>query len=90
VGEKLRLDDSAYTIIGVASAKTVLLAESVQVWLPLVTDAMSEARPSRSLGVWGLLKPGVPIKQEIEALSANLEREHPDTNQRLNVPGRLI
>jgi hypothetical protein len=62
VGEKLRLDDPAYTIIGVASAKTVLLAESVQVWLPLVTDAMSEARPSRSLGVWGLLKPGVPTE----------------------------
>ena len=84
VGEKLQLDDSAYTIIGVASAKTVLLAESVQAWLPLVTDAMPEARLSRSLGVWGLLKPGVSIKraqQEIEALSANLEREHPDTNQ---------
>jgi putative ABC transport system permease protein len=80
----LQLDDAAYTIIGVASAETVLLAESVEVWLPLVTDAMSEARLSRSLGVWGLLKPGVSIQraqQEIEALSANLEREHPETNQ---------
>jgi len=84
VGEKLQLDDSAYTIVGVASARTVLLAESVEVWLPLVTDAMSEPRLSRSLGVWGRLKPGVSIQraqQEIAALSANREREHPDTNR---------
>ena len=84
VGEKLQLDDATYTIIGVASPKTVLLAESVQVWLPLVTNAASEARPSRSLGVWGLLKPGFSIRraqQETQALSANLEREHPETNQ---------
>jgi hypothetical protein len=67
VGEKLQLDDAAYTIIGVASARTVLLAESVQVWLPLVTDAMSEARLSRSLGVWGLLKPGASITRAQQA-----------------------
>ena len=84
LGEKLQLDDAAYTIVGVAGARTVLLAESVQVWLPLVTDATSEARLARSLGVWGLLKPGISIaraQREIEALSANLEREHPETNR---------
>jgi putative ABC transport system permease protein len=84
VGEKLQLDDATYTIAGVASAKTVLLAESVQVWLPLVTEATPEAQLSRRLGVWGRLKPGVPIaraQQEMEALSANLERENPQVSQ---------
>jgi len=97
VGRTLRLDESAYEIVGVLPPAAVF-PESValytrapreipQVGVPIEAD-VTTLRDARFLGVLGRLRGGVALEDaraEMAAIAARLEREYPEENARNGV-----
>lgn len=78
----ITIDDNRSRIIGVVPDKFKTLVGDAQMWFPLTRR--EERRDSRSLLVIGRLKPGVSVMQadrEMQAVTANLARMYPDTNE---------
>ncbi len=71
LGRQIELSQEACTVIGVMPARFAFYPDAAQMWT-LITPASPIARnPVSSVGVFGLLKPGMSIQsaqQELEAL----------------------
>ena len=76
LGRRITLDDTAYTIVGVASDKLrlpAMLQPSTDLWLPFIAANRTMAPP-----VLARLAPGVPLdaaQRELDSLTARTERE---------------
>jgi predicted permease len=89
VGSSINLDKRPFTIIGImpSAFRFPSLAQSEQVWIPLVQDPLFSGWMDRRGGHWlqvtGRLKPGVSLKQaqaELDAMSAQLAKSFPAEN----------
>jgi putative ABC transport system permease protein len=87
IGQKLRLDDGAYTVTGVLRPdfrQTEFRAGyRAEVWVPLELDPAAALRGSHSLRVIGRLRPGVTEAQaqtEMSAIAERLAQAYPATN----------
>ena len=91
VGRVIDLSGTPYTIVGVAPAGFRFPSAEFELWTSigmLQTQArpQMENRALRIFTVLGRLKPGVTIEQtrgELEAISAELARTHPATNENI-------
>ena len=83
IGQTIELDGTPYRVVGVMPADfAFVMFGTPQVSVPFVT--MGELpRASRTLTVWGRLKPDISpdeAKAEMGVIAENLEREYPDAN----------
>lgn len=82
LGHKLKLDDTAYTVIGVMPPHWVAFADEPDVWLPLSLDT---PRPPglenvEDIGVIARLRPAVPlseVRSELHALGKQARQSAP-------------
>lgn len=86
VGQTIRLEDSAYTVIGVLPVGfDVPLLEGVEVWTPPAFDpAADDQRDWRGFQVIGRLAPGVSLAsatEELKGIQARLGDLHPAADQ---------
>jgi predicted permease len=83
IGQKITLDDHAYTVIGVMEPG-LEFPRLTQLWLPLAwTDKDRAVRSSHDFQVIARLKPGATIKQaqaEMATISQRLEQQYPTVN----------
>jgi putative ABC transport system permease protein len=84
VGRSLRLNDAAYTIVGVMPAAFAIPGRDEQLWIPLALgqEALS-LRARRNLTVFGRLAPGESLAAaaaDLRTIAQRLEREYPETN----------
>jgi putative ABC transport system permease protein len=85
-GRTLQLDGQTFVVIGVMPRTFQLPAgdRDVEIWTPLTLDLRSlQSRPHRMYRAIGRLAPGVGLAQaqaDMDAISRDLAREHPDTN----------
>jgi putative ABC transport system permease protein len=86
IGQRLRLDDQSYEIVGVMPASFQFPAgdRDVELWTPITFDLSALAtRPHRMYGVVGRLAAGRTIDQardDYRAVSAQIAAENPATN----------
>ncbi len=84
LGQSIRLNNKAYTVIGVAPKDFNFPYGNGEFWTPFVFPAqLAQDRENHSFAVVGLLKPGVSLAQgdaEIRALSLRAQRQYPTTN----------
>jgi putative ABC transport system permease protein len=84
VGEILRLNGEAYTILGVMP-ETFQRGSPAAVWVPLAfTNEDWQNRGGHTLGVVGRLKPGATPEQaqaQLSGIAARLSAQYPDTNK---------
>ena len=85
IGTSIRLNGEEHTIIGVLPEQFQIMSFRSQVWLPLVLDESrqsAEARQTRTLYLFGRLKPGVILAQaqaNIRTLGSLRAQSFPDT-----------
>jgi putative ABC transport system permease protein len=89
IGSSINLDKRPFTIIGImpSAFRFPSLAQSEQVWIPLVQDPLFSGWMDRRGGHWlqvtGRLKPGVSralAQAEMDAMSASLAKAFPAEN----------
>ncbi|HEU0175758.1 MAG TPA: ABC transporter permease [Blastocatellia bacterium] len=84
LGQSIRLNSKAYTVIGVMPKDFNFPYNSGEFWTPFVFPAqLAEDRENHTFRVFGLLKPGVSLAQgdaELRALSLRAQRQYPATN----------
>lgn len=84
VGRAIRLNGAPVEVIGVLppGMRFPLFQD---IWTPLALDPLRHARTdSPAIEAIGLLKRGVPLRQalsNLETITQDLEREHPETNR---------
>jgi len=88
IGRTLKLNDEAYTIVGVMPASTSVAswaAMACDVWVPIaLTDEQRAARGNHNQQGVARLKAGVELSQaqsEMDAISTQLAREFPKTDK---------
>ncbi len=84
LGTKVRVDGRPFTVVGVLPADFCFLRPDLELWMPMSVDQDLHTRADRSVMVFGRLAPGVSMAQaesELDAMSAELERTHPETNR---------
>ncbi|HKU25632.1 MAG TPA: ABC transporter permease, partial [Candidatus Sulfotelmatobacter sp.] len=87
LGKTVKLNGQTYSVVGVMPAKVKFLDFPVQIWIPLSLEAKQlspEGRQSRTLYVFGRLKPDVTMEQaqaEFAAISRRLEQRYPNTDK---------
>ena len=85
IGRSISIDDSLYTVVGVAPAK-LTYPETPDIWVPIVWPswALQPAnRGSHYLLAIGRVKAGVPIeraRQELATIGRRLEARYPQSN----------
>ena len=85
VGKTIRLNGEAHTIIGVLPERFQMMSFQAQVWLPLVLNDAEQgtaARQTRTLFLFGRLKPGVPLEEaqaNVRTLGAVAAKSFPET-----------
>lgn len=80
VGSTVRLDGTAYTVIGVEPSG-IGFPERTRLWVPLRTTPEHSPRTARYLGAIARLAPGATTesaRHELGAVAANLARAYPD------------
>jgi putative ABC transport system permease protein len=85
LGRTVRLDDSLYTIIGVASAGMALPGQIADVWIPLQMGPTSLPRGVHNVFLLGRLRPGFALsvaQAEMRQIATQLEQEYPDNRGR--------
>jgi len=81
----------AYTVVGVMPPGFKGLGDLAELWVPFAMYAPADfmaSRGSRGFAALAKLKPGVTIdaaQRELDVISKQLEREHPDTNEKRGV-----
>jgi predicted permease len=79
VGQVVRLDNEAYTIVGVTAAGLPLPGD-IEIAIPMQFDLTAENRMNHELDVFARLKPGVTLEaadRELHALSARMAQALP-------------
>ena len=79
VGKTISLDGEPHTVVGVV-ARGQGLPVQADVWTPLPQDAAFGGDPSRSLQVFGRLRPGVEMERgvrELQSATARFDGENP-------------
>jgi putative ABC transport system permease protein len=82
VGHSVMIDGRDHTVVGIA-APNLWVFGHVDLWVPLAMDPGQAGRRDNFLFVVGRMKPGVSLDQaraEMNAISARLEQQHPQTN----------
>lgn len=89
IGRVVRLDDVAYTVIGVMPADFAYPSRETQLWVPIrMSEEDLEDRTNSFFYVVGRLRPGVSLaaaQAEMAAIGDGLEREHPEENAEIDV-----
>ncbi len=95
IGQKITLDGTGYTVVGVMPAEFEfpIQNEPVQLWTTIAGDAAGKTpitaqRGAHFLRVIGRLKDGVSQEQaqaEASAIASRLEHQYPDTNTRRGI-----
>jgi putative ABC transport system permease protein len=84
VGQTVNLDNTPYTVVGVAAPLMGFIEDMTQVFIPLQESQLArENRDSHELIVLGRLKLDVSVTQaltQMKQVAAQLAREYPDTN----------
>ncbi len=82
-GRGIELNGERYTVIGVTPKEYSLTPEDEQLWIPAAfTPAQLNEHDEHSLGVFGLLKPGVTpaaAQRELSAIEKDLHDRYPRT-----------
>ena len=84
IGQPLRLDDEAFTVVGVMPQTFVIPNNPAEIWTPLRLVADPAKRDDRYLRVLARLREGVGVEQanrELAAIAAALAREYPAFNR---------
>jgi putative ABC transport system permease protein len=93
VGREMVLDGEAYHVVGVMQ-KEMRYPPDSQFWIPLTFRAALESeRRARYLPAVARLKPGMSLRQataELQAITAQLERDYPTTNARASARAMLL
>ncbi|MGH9396420.1 MAG: ADOP family duplicated permease [Terriglobia bacterium] len=93
LGKTIRLDDTAYTVVGVMPA--ALRYPSAELWTPFALD---EARFSPHSPVWAILtviarlKPGVGVRQaqsDLQVITQQMDKEYPPQAARFRAHERV-
>ncbi|HTG16735.1 MAG TPA: ABC transporter permease, partial [Blastocatellia bacterium] len=83
-GKTVRLNDTAYTIVGVTAADFIFPNRRSEVWVPLtLPPEEANNRGGHRLTVVARLKPGVTLQQartEMDSIAAQLEQQYPNPN----------
>jgi putative ABC transport system permease protein len=89
VGREIRLDDTAYRVIGVMPRGFTLIDEGVEMWRPSVmTPQLARQRAVHFLTVIGRLAPGVSLAQaaaDLDAIAVRAQQQYPATNDKRGV-----
>jgi putative ABC transport system permease protein len=84
VGQTIRLDGRAYTVVGIMPAGFTGLTDLAELWRPFMMSGWDPAaRGSRGFNALARLRPGVTpaaAQAELAGISRQLERAYPDTN----------
>jgi predicted permease len=83
LGRTIRVNEIAARIVGVMP-QGMKFPATADMWMPLVPDADARKRSTRTLGVFGRLRPGVTRDQaqaEIASLTASIAQRFPETNK---------
>jgi putative ABC transport system permease protein len=84
LGQSIRLNSKAYTVIGVMPKDFNFPYGNGEFWTPFVFLAqLAQDRETHAFRVFGLLKPGVSLAQgdaELRAFSLRAQRQYPATN----------
>ena len=96
VGQVVAVNGQPATVVGVADPefRGAWLAEMADVWVPLAGEFRQWLQPNRSdvaVAMFGRRAPGVSLssaQSELTRIWAQLQRSHPDLNQKLRV--RLV
>jgi predicted permease len=83
VGKTIALDEVPRVVIGVMPPGK-RFPEETDLWIPLVADAAREKRDSRTLMLYGQLRPGGSVaaaQAEFATLASALEKQYPKTNE---------
>ena len=87
IGSAISIDAQPYTVVGVLGEDFwfyPVLGKDVEIWMPFAFQPAELSRDARSIGVHGLLKPGVSIEQartEMDAIAVRLEQQFPKENK---------
>lgn len=85
LGSTIRLNGRVYQVLGVMPENFQFPAGGTELWVPLVVDPAARSdRTWRYLSVVGKLRPGVSVegaRADLDAIAAQLAREHPDANR---------
>ena len=90
VGKTIKLDEKAYTVVGVMAADFVFPNRRSEVWVPLTLSPQdADNRGGHNLQVVARLKPDITVKQaqtEMDSITAQLEQQYQvNTGHRANV-----
>ena len=89
VGQKLRVGNSSYSIVGIMPASFLFPERDVDLWSPVPLDApYAQSRESTWFTVIGRLKPGVSIDQaraNLATVQDQLAQQFPKTDADLSV-----
>src|SRR5439155_15923051 len=83
VGRTILVDGHPTTVAGVLPRNFQFYQSDLELWVPLPVNEGMHARENHSLQVFGRLAAGVTLaaaQSEMDAVAAQMAREHPDTN----------
>jgi predicted permease len=96
VGRSVQLNGQLYRVLGIAPAGFRGLPDSTDLWIPSQLPPIPEylnVRLVRWVTVLARLRPGVTIgqaQQEMDHITAALERQYPDSNKGMGVSVRTL
>src|SRR4029453_17094888 len=88
VGTSVMLNARPYSVIGVMPPGFRGLSDAAELWAPFAVSASPQTlnnRGNRGFGALARLKPGTTVasaQQELNAISRQLERQYPATNEK--------
>jgi putative ABC transport system permease protein len=91
VGKTITLNGAPFTIVGIAARDLQGPQGTPDVWMPIgyyPNKGELESRGRPSIGVFGRMKPGVPLEQassDLNAIAARIAEQHPATNAGITV-----
>jgi putative ABC transport system permease protein len=88
VGEVIKLNGTATTVVGVMPASFRFPGSDMEIWVPLANEMDGTPRNVRFLAMVGRLKGGVTpaeARNDLNGIAASLERAYPATNKNWRV-----
>ena len=85
IGQRIVLDGTSFTVVGVLPARLDFPAKNTDLWVPIQQSPASAARNPHFVRVIGRLKPGVGVEeaqQEMVSIAQDLEAEFPANRNR--------